>query len=939
MMMNYHVLNMIGEGSFGRVYKGRKRFSGQVVALKFIPKTGRSEKELTNLRREIEIMRELQHPNIVQMLDSLETDKEVVVVTEFAEGELFQILEDDGNLPEEQVRDIACQLVSALYYLHSHRILHRDMKPQNILLGKGGVLKLCDFGFARAMSLQTLVLTSIKGTPLYMSPELVEEKPYDHTADLWSLGCILYELYVGTPPFYTNSIFQLVSIIIKDPVKWPKGISPDFKCFLQGLLTKDPRRRLSWPALLYHPFVADHVVIMDDTRDCVVEKPFTIQSSPETQALKEQQARALAPKSGQSKILRKAREKMLEESKRKDSGKVEVPGPRAPGGPKAEDEEKQHAQVPAETPLLGSQIRSAQAADTESPSQVDLTPVSSIQASECQKTQRPPILGIHQINQDYEQELPKMPVEDRTVRSKNHNFDNVDLDIEELDSDEEWEQLIEATDPSALQLSTPLTLLRDQAFHDRVSARLGDSSTQVLEGMLEGASRLRPALRVIGNLLATRCDCDLLHAFCQRLELPTFLLNLIGQMLHSKGIREQPWCVAVLSDLLAVLAAYFSSDFETGPSGGGSGFQVFKQSAARFLKLLEELLSQATDHEMGLKEQSLTCLIFICETMDQISHPVSTSFYNQLLTTHRSVLAAVLQGTHSGPPAVRRTEGPASDKPAQRERVMGTHTAALAAICTVSPGATGCRHVKYKIAQYINDILFTVENTSARTRFIKGIEQPTLCLNTLKVLYSCCEVSKAPCQLLVDQALNSLLLLLQCKLCPEDAILSQTVEVTLYLLSIVAIQLDHVPEPLEQSVGIITSIFLQSCTPAHTCAAAFLMIELTTRGSAVDIQSEDFLKTVHTALLSSVQLSVSPPMNLGMFDGLLTLLVQFVNEGEPAALTDFADSELWNSVWHRLARGLQLTGDRPVMEGETPRPGQPRPIPDWSAISPQVSLH
>ncbi|XP_041035941.1 serine/threonine-protein kinase 36-like [Carcharodon carcharias] len=102
-MMNYHVLDMIGEGSFGRVYKGRKRFSGQVVALKFIPKTGRSEKELTNLRREIEIMRGLQHPNIVQMLDSLETDKEVVVVTEFAEGELFQILEDDGSLPEEQV--------------------------------------------------------------------------------------------------------------------------------------------------------------------------------------------------------------------------------------------------------------------------------------------------------------------------------------------------------------------------------------------------------------------------------------------------------------------------------------------------------------------------------------------------------------------------------------------------------------------------------------------------------------------------------------------------------------------------------------------------------------------------------------------------------------------------------------------------------------------
>uniref|UniRef100_A0A3Q3K9E4 non-specific serine/threonine protein kinase n=1 Tax=Monopterus albus TaxID=43700 RepID=A0A3Q3K9E4_MONAL len=101
-------------------------------------------------------------------------------------------------------------LVSALYYLHSHRILHRDMKPQNILLGKSGMVKLCDFGFARAMSVSTLVLTSIKGTPLYMSPELVEEKPYDHTADLWSLGCILYELHTGAPPFYTNSIFHLV---------------------------------------------------------------------------------------------------------------------------------------------------------------------------------------------------------------------------------------------------------------------------------------------------------------------------------------------------------------------------------------------------------------------------------------------------------------------------------------------------------------------------------------------------------------------------------------------------------------------------------------------------------------------------------------------------------------------------------------------------------
>lgn len=85
------------------------------------------------------------------------------------------------------------------------------------------------------MSIHTIVLTSIKGTPLYMSPELVEERPYDHTADLWSVGCILYELFVGTPPFYTNSIFQLVSLIIKDPVKWPMTMSPVFKVRAEAL--------------------------------------------------------------------------------------------------------------------------------------------------------------------------------------------------------------------------------------------------------------------------------------------------------------------------------------------------------------------------------------------------------------------------------------------------------------------------------------------------------------------------------------------------------------------------------------------------------------------------------------------------------------------------------------------------------------------------------
>ncbi|GLC39018.1 hypothetical protein PLESTM_000827500 [Pleodorina starrii] len=267
MLDNYHVIELIGEGSFGKVYKGRRKCTGQITAMKFILKQGKSEKDIKNLRQEIEILRQLRHENIIQMLDAFETKTEFCVVMEYAQGELFEILEDDQNLPEDVVRSIAKQLVRALHYLHTNRIIHRDMKPQNILIGSNGVVKLCDFGFARAMSCNTMVLTSIKGTPLYMAPELVQEQPYNHTVDLWSLGVILFELHVGQPPFYTNSIYSLIHHIVKDPVKFPNNITPEFKSFLKGLLNKKPQDRLGWPQLLDHPFVRE-----TDTERLVREK-------------------------------------------------------------------------------------------------------------------------------------------------------------------------------------------------------------------------------------------------------------------------------------------------------------------------------------------------------------------------------------------------------------------------------------------------------------------------------------------------------------------------------------------------------------------------------------------------------------------------------------------------------------------------------------------
>jgi len=104
---------------------------------------------------------------------------------------------------------------------------------------------------------QQILLQHLEHIPTlrYMAPEVVKEKPYDHTADLWSMGVILYELYVGQPPFYTNSIYSLINLIVKDSVKYPDSMSSEFRDFLQGLLTKEPKKRLDWPDLLHHPFV------------------------------------------------------------------------------------------------------------------------------------------------------------------------------------------------------------------------------------------------------------------------------------------------------------------------------------------------------------------------------------------------------------------------------------------------------------------------------------------------------------------------------------------------------------------------------------------------------------------------------------------------------------------------------------------------------------
>ncbi|NWQ62389.1 STK36 kinase, partial [Neopipo cinnamomea] len=921
-MERYHVLEMIGEGSFGRVYKGRRKHSAQVVALKFIPKVGRSEKELKNLQREIEIMRGLHHPNIIQMLDSFETDKEVVVVTDYAEGELFQILEDDGSLPEDQVQTIAAQLVSALYYLHSHRILHRDMKPQNILLGKDGVVKLCDFGFARAMSIHTMVLTSIKGTPLYMSPELVEERPYDHTADLWSVGCILYELFAGTPPFYTNSIFQLVSLIVKDSVKWPTAMSLVFKSFLQGLLMKDPHQRLSWPELLSHPFIAGRVTVIDDTEEHGISNPFTTKLSPELQALKEQQAHSVV--SSQSRILRKAQRKMVEEAQKKGQLKA--------GDASMKDSGNGH-------PRHRPRAAPGKAASNENNFGL-LQGQSSMAQWELEESLPDPCQ--HSISRDYEREFPGAGAPPQPDAGKaepwgRRSTEAVDLESEELESDEEWQHLIEATEPSAMQLSTPLSLLRDPAFQHRIQDCLADSAQQVLEGMLEGASHLRPVLRVVGNLLATRCDSELLDHFCRELNVPLSLLRLTKQILESGCTKQQPWCIAVLTDLLMVTTVYFGSECSLEESGQKDSLQTFQESAGCFLALLPELLAEPVDSEMRLCQQSLLCFTQLCESLDATDPSISAPFYASLQKEHQPLLNRLLQGSISEQPAL---QGAAMEaKSDQSPCVADLFMAALAAACSIPLERNSCREAKQQVAQVVAEKLMKGESQQLG-KLLGRLEHSSCSLNVLKILYAGCHAHPSLCQHLgrSQQLWSSLMQLLKGEVSVVEVAQEAACEASVCLLALLTLHFQASPPRLEEVVTLAVDLITQSPVVCLVGAAAFLLAQLSQHGVALELKGEEILPVVANALTAPAKLQLPLPMGAGLYDGLFFLLLKVLAQEDVAMEQGFASSELWSLVWHCVAVVLHVGSDRAALEGELPGAGHPMAEPDWNLLSPQGTL-
>ena len=198
----YKLLKTIGKGNFAKVKLARHTSTGMDVAIKIIDKTALNQSSLQKLFREVRIMKQLDHPNIVKLYQVMETETTLFLVMEYASGgEVFDYLVAHGRMKEKEARAKFRQIVSAVQYLHSKNIIHRDLKAENLLLDSAMNIKIADFGFSNNFSPGNK-LDTFCGSPPYAAPELFQGKKYDGPeVDVWSLGVILYTLVSGSLPF------------------------------------------------------------------------------------------------------------------------------------------------------------------------------------------------------------------------------------------------------------------------------------------------------------------------------------------------------------------------------------------------------------------------------------------------------------------------------------------------------------------------------------------------------------------------------------------------------------------------------------------------------------------------------------------------------------------------------------------------------------------
>ncbi|XP_035994803.1 serine/threonine-protein kinase Nek5 isoform X1 [Fundulus heteroclitus] len=265
-MNDYEVIRQIGEGAFGRALLVRdKRGDGDrhcVVKQISLRKMSAKEKEAS--QKEVILLSQMKHPNIVSFIATFQEKGGLYIVMEYCDGgDLLKKINTQRGIPfsEEQIVDWFVQICLGLKHIHDRKVLHRDIKSQNIFLTSGGMkVKLGDFGIARILNNTLEMARTCVGTPYYLSPEICESRPYNNKTDIWSLGCVLYELCSLKHPFEGSSLRQLVSKICRGrytPV--PSRYSHDLRLLLTQLFKVNPRDRPSVSSVLRRPFLEKHV--------------------------------------------------------------------------------------------------------------------------------------------------------------------------------------------------------------------------------------------------------------------------------------------------------------------------------------------------------------------------------------------------------------------------------------------------------------------------------------------------------------------------------------------------------------------------------------------------------------------------------------------------------------------------------------------------------
>ena len=260
----FDVKGTLGKGKFGLVKLGIHKLTGRKVAIKIINKQGLTEQEMQLTKTEIEILKIGQHPNIITLYDVIENEEKIYIIMEYCSGsDLFAYIEERNfKLPEKHAAEIIRKLSSAVYYLHSFGIIHRDVKPENILMTdktEYADIRLLDFGLSKIVR-QGEKCTEPYGTLSYVSPEVLQDIPYDERCDLWSIGVITYLLLSGVLPFDDeNNIKEIArkTVYEKTPF-YPslfQNVSKEAIDFVDKLLQKDPDKRMKMTELFEHPWM------------------------------------------------------------------------------------------------------------------------------------------------------------------------------------------------------------------------------------------------------------------------------------------------------------------------------------------------------------------------------------------------------------------------------------------------------------------------------------------------------------------------------------------------------------------------------------------------------------------------------------------------------------------------------------------------------------